>query len=82
MLKGTPELVPVEHKTDEGKATPQTAQVKIKFMPLTNVKEGKRRWDAKAEEDKANGINAETWFKQVVYKDITKEGTPVVDVGK
>ncbi|WP_225623120.1 hypothetical protein [Bacillus amyloliquefaciens] len=51
-------------------------------MPLTNVKEGKRRWDAKAEEDKANGINAETWFKQVVYKDITKEGTPVVDVGK
>ncbi|MCY8517940.1 major tail protein [Bacillus atrophaeus] len=83
VLKGTPELVPVEHKTDEGKATPQTAQVKIKFMPLTNVKDGKRRWDAKAEE--GNGVNAETWFKQVVYNAdsfASSENDTVVDVGK
>ncbi|XAZ36623.1 hypothetical protein AAHB40_10020 [Bacillus velezensis] len=79
-MKGKPELVPVEHKTEEGKPSPQPTQVKIKFSPLTNLKKGKKRWEAKAEE--GNGINAETWFKQVVYKDITKEEPPVVDVGK
>ncbi|AII36477.1 major tail protein [Bacillus subtilis] len=82
-LKGKPELVPVEHKTEEGKPSPQSTQVKIKFSPLTNVKKGKRRWEAKAEE--GNGINADTWFRQVVYnKDSFTSGgnDEVVDVGK
>ncbi|WGE05087.2 major tail protein [Bacillus subtilis] len=53
-LKGKPELVPVEHKTEEGKPSPQSTQVKIKFSPLTNVK--KEREDGKLKPKKETAL--------------------------
>ncbi|QBP06945.1 major tail protein [Virgibacillus phage Mimir87] len=69
-LKGQPELLPIEHQTDEGNATPQTAKLKLKFMPL----QFNKRWKAQAETEELEGAD---WFKEVVYKgDVIKNPTP------
>ncbi|WP_233099767.1 hypothetical protein [Bacillus velezensis] len=61
MVKGKPELVPVEHKTEEGKPSPQPTQVKIKFSPLTNLKkerkDGKQRRKRATESTPKHGLN-------------------------
>lgn len=61
LLKGKPELLPTEHQTDEGNTTPQTAKVKMKFMPLQHNGD----WKTQAESEDLKGAD---WFKQVVYK--------------
>ncbi|WP_339161815.1 major tail protein [Siminovitchia sp. FSL W7-1587] len=68
-LKGKPELLPIEHQTDEGNTTPQTAKLKLKFMPLQH----NGRWKAQAESDQLQGAD---WFKQVVYKGDILTPTP------
>lgn len=59
-LKGKSELVPIEHQTDEGNVTPQTAKLKIKFMPLQYNK----NWKAQAESAEIGNLD---WFKEVIY---------------
>jgi phi13 family phage major tail protein len=71
LLKGKPELLPTEGKTEEGKPAPQTAKLKFKFMPLQH----NGRWKAQAE-DNATFTKGANWFKQVVYKESVL--TPVV----
>jgi phi13 family phage major tail protein len=62
LLKGKPELLPTEGKTEEGKPAPQTAKLKLKFMPL----QFNGRWKAQAE-DSVTFTKGANWFKQVVY---------------
>lgn len=62
-LKGKPELLPVEAKTNEASKTPQTAKVKIKFMPLLF----NRRWFSVAE-DSDTFTQGDVWFDQVIYE--------------
>lgn len=69
-LKGKPELLPIEHQTDEGNTTPQTAKLKLKFMPLQH----NGRWKAQAESSEQ--LDAAKWFKQVVYKGDILTPTP------
>jgi phi13 family phage major tail protein len=61
LLKGKAELLPIEHKTDEGQKSPQTSKLKLKFMPLLY----NGRWKAQAQDD--GTFNGEAWFNQVVY---------------
>jgi len=59
-LKGKPELIPIEHQTDEGNATPQTAKLKLKFMPLFH----NGNWKAQAESTEIGSLD---WFEEVIY---------------
>lgn len=68
-LKGKPELLPIEHQTDEGNVTPQTAKLKLKFMPL----QFNKNWKAQAESAQLNGID---WFKEVIYDESQITTTP------
>jgi phi13 family phage major tail protein len=61
-LKGKPELLPVEGKTEEGKPAPQTAKLKLKFMPL----QFNGRWKGQAE-DGTTFTQGNKWFEKVVY---------------
>jgi phi13 family phage major tail protein len=61
-LKGKPELLPVEGKTEEGKPAPQTAKLKLKFMPL----QYNGRWKGQAE-DGTSFTQGGKWFEKVVY---------------
>ncbi|MFC0188235.1 major tail protein [Fictibacillus aquaticus] len=63
LLKGKPELLPTEHKTDEAKKNVQTSKLKMKFMPLKH----NGRWKGQVE-DSATFTQGADWFKQVVYK--------------
>ncbi|MBS4198617.1 phage tail protein [Bacillus sp. FJAT-49732] len=70
LLKGKAELIPIEHQTDEGNTTPQTAKIKLKFMPLQH----NGRWKAQAESSEQ--LDAAKWFKDVVYKGDILTSTP------
>ncbi|MCP1124562.1 phage tail protein [Bacillus sp. 3103sda1] len=70
-LKGKSELLPIEGKTAEGKVTPQTSKLKMKFMPLQH----NGRWKAEAE-DGGTFTKGDNWFKQVVYKESVLTPTP------
>ncbi|BBW99011.1 major tail protein [Geobacillus subterraneus] len=63
LLKGKPELLPIEGKTEEGKPSPQTAKLKLKFMPL----QYNGRWKAQAE-DGTEFTQGNKLFDQVVYE--------------
>ncbi|CAM4416684.1 major tail protein [Bacillus manliponensis] len=63
-LKGKSELLPIEGKTAEGKVTPQTSKLKMKFMPL----QFNGRWKGEAE-DGGTFTKGANWFKQVVYQE-------------
>ena len=69
LLKGKPELLPIEHKTDEGKADPQTSKIKLKFMPLQH----NGNWKAQAETEQLKGLD---WFKEVIYDESQLNSTP------
>lgn len=71
LLKGTSELLPIEGKTDEGKITPQTSKLKMKFMPLQH----NGRWKGEAEDGEVF-TQGDNWFKQVVYKESVLTPTP------
>ena len=60
LLKGQPELLPIEHQTDESTSTPQTATLTMKFMPL----QFNRRWKAQADSETFAGND---WFEEVIY---------------
>ncbi|AVI46770.1 MULTISPECIES: major tail protein [Bacillus] len=81
-LKGLPELMPIESKTTEDKADPESAKFKVSFMPLQSPK-GKRRWKAQAEDSET--FNGENWFNQVVYDGsafATDTKTEAIGLGK
>lgn len=63
LLKGTPSLMPIEGKTDDGSGTPTTSKVSITFMPLQH----NGRWIAEAE-DGTEFTQGDAWFTQVVYE--------------
>lgn len=60
LLKGTPEVVGIEHETDEGSIDSKDANLKIKFVPLLNNGE----WRAKLSSAE---VTADEWFSDVVY---------------
>lgn len=70
-LKGNPELLPIEHQTDEDNITPQTAKLKLKFAPL----QYNGNWKAQAE-DGDTFTEGGKWFDSVVYDDKTVPSTP------
>lgn len=61
-LKGNPELLPIEHQTDEDNITPQTAKLKLKFAPL----QFNGNWKAQAEDGEVFKQGSK-WFTKVVY---------------
>ncbi|MGG3798987.1 major tail protein [Metabacillus fastidiosus] len=71
LLKGQSELLPIEGKTDEGKVTPQTSKLKMKFMPLQH----NGRWKGEAQ-DGTTFTKGENWFKKVVYAESVL--TPII----
>lgn len=60
LLKGTPEIIGIEHETDEGNIESKDAEVAFKFTPL------RFNGNWKAEMDSETLTTAE-WFEQVVY---------------
>ncbi|KRG15615.1 major tail protein [Virgibacillus soli] len=60
LLKGKPELLPINHQTDEGNVESQDAQLNIKFMPLQHNGNWKAQLDSKT-------VTANKWFADVVY---------------
>lgn len=74
-LKGTPEIIGVEHETDEGSIESKDAELTLTFTPL------RYNGNWKAELD-SNTVTSDEWFEEVVYgEEIAQalgegEGTP------
>ncbi|GIN59243.1 hypothetical protein J8TS2_35620 [Lederbergia ruris] len=66
LLKGKPELLPINHQTDEGNVESQDAQLNIKFMPLQHNGNWKAQMDSKT-------VTADKWFADVVYNKATAD---------
>lgn len=60
LLKGTPEIMGIDHETDEGTIEAKDANLSIKFAPLLYNGE----WRARMTTDK---ITVTEWFEDVVY---------------
>lgn len=61
-LKGTPEIISVEHETDEGNIESKDAELTMKFTPLRN----NGNWKAELDSDT---VTTEEWFEDVVYNE-------------
>lgn len=66
LLKGKPELMPIELETTDGTIESKDAEVAIKFQPLTH----NGNW--KAELD-SNEVTSDQWFAKVIYDEETAE---------
>ena len=71
-LKGTPELIGIEHETDQGSIESKDANLNIKFTPLRYNGE----WKAELDSDV---VTTEDWFADVVYDETTAEALPSVE---
>lgn len=74
LLKGTPELIGVEHETDEGAVESKDAELTITFTPLRY----NGNWKAELDSDV---VTTKEWFADVVYseeiaEELTTEDTP------
>lgn len=68
-LKGTPEVIGIEHETDEGSIESQDAELNLTFTPLRH----NGNWKAELDSDE---VKTDDWFADVVYDDETAEGLP------
>ena len=66
LLKGTPEIMGIDHETDQGTIEGKDAELSIKFAPL--IHNGEWRTRMTTEE-----ITPEQWFADVVYDETTAE---------
>lgn len=60
LLKGTPEIIGIEHETDEGSVESKDAELTLTFTPLRYNGE----WKAELDSDV---VKTEDWFDEVVY---------------
>lgn len=67
LLKGTPEIMGIEHETDEGSIEAKDANLSIKFAPLLNNGE----WRARMTSEE---VEPSKWFEEVVYDETIAEG--------
>lgn len=68
-LKGTPEIIGIEHETDEGSVESKDAQLTLKFTPLRFNGE----WQAQLDSDI---VKTEEWFAEVVYDETVAATLP------
>lgn len=66
LLKGTPEIMGIEHETDEGSIEAKDANLSIKFAPLLHNGE----WRARMTSEE---VTPEKWFENVVYDESVAE---------
>lgn len=71
LLKGTPEIIGVEHETDEGTVESKDSELTIKFVPLRH----NGNWKAELDSDL---VKTDDWFADVVYDEKTAESLPSV----
>ena len=71
LLKGTPEVMGIEHETDEGTIEAKDATLAIKFIPLLF----NGLWRAKLSSDV---VKPDDWFADVVYDEVTAAALPPV----
>lgn len=71
LLKGTPEIIGIEHQTDEGNIESQDAELTLTFTPLRYNGE----WKAELDSDV---VTTADWFEEVVYDETIAEALPSV----
>lgn len=69
LLKGTPEIMGIEHETDTGTIDAKDANLSIKFIPLLFNGE----WRAKLSSDL---VTTADWFEEVVYGEEIAQALP------
>lgn len=74
LLKGTPEIIGIEHETDEGAIESKDAELTIKFTPLRY----NGNWKAELDSDI---VTTDDWFQEVVYDETIAQALPPVDTG-
>ena len=66
MLKGKPELIGIEHETDEGAEESKDAEMNIKFMPLRH----NGNWKAELDSDV---VTVDEFFADVIYDEASAD---------
>lgn len=66
MLKGKPEIIAIEHETDEGSIESKDSEMNITFMPL------RFNGNYKAELD-SDEVTVEQFFEDVIYDEVSAE---------
>lgn len=66
LLKGKPEILGIEHQTDEGNIESQDSEMTLKFTPLRYNGNWKAELDSEI-------VTVDEWFNQVVYDETTAE---------
>lgn len=69
LLKGTPEIIGVEHQTDEGSIESQDTELTITFTPLRHNGNWKAELDSEL-------VTTEDWFADVVYDEEIARALP------
>lgn len=72
LLKGMPEIIGIEHETDEGSVESKDAELTLTFTPLRYNGEWKTELDSEI-------VKTEEWFADVVYDETTAEALPSAD---
>lgn len=72
LLKGMPEIIGIEHETDEGSVESKDAELTLKFTPLRHNGEWKAELDSEV-------VKTEDWFDEVVYDAEIAETLPTGD---
>lgn len=71
LLKGTPQIIGIEHETDQGNIDSKDAQLTLKFAPLRHNGEWKTELDSEI-------VKTAEWFADVVYDEATASALPTV----
>lgn len=74
LLKGTPEIIPIEHQTDEGSVESQDTELTITFTPLRHNGNWKAELDSEL-------VTTDDWFEEVVYDEKIASELPSPDGG-
>lgn len=69
LLKGTPEILGIEHETDQGSIESKDAELSIKFAPLRSNGNWKMQLDSEL-------VKSDDWFADVVYDEVTAKALP------
>lgn len=72
LLKGTPEIIGIEHETDQGNIESKDAELTIKFAPLLY----NGNWKAELDSDV---VKTSEWFQEVIYEESIAETLPGVE---
>lgn len=69
LLKGTPQIIGIDHETDQGAIDSKDAQLELKFAPLRYNGEWKTELDSDV-------VKTADWFADVVYDETTAQSLP------